>query len=83
MTVVTLHRLAEAPLSLDAACDDRSGKVAAMARILLDKGCYADHGDSIMVLVAAGHATFEIFALIEDVKQVAAQHAVEMEICKP
>lgn len=78
MSVTTIHRFSDAPLSLEAARYERPCKVGRMAHVLLDNRCYADHGDSIMVLVAAGFSAFEVKVLIDDARQVATQYAVEM-----
>ena len=83
MNVVHLHRLVDAPLSLDVAREERIDKIAEMAGVLIEKGCFSSHGDSIMVLVAAGYPPFEIFSLIDDVRQVAEQHVVAMEMSRP
>jgi hypothetical protein len=78
MNVVTLHRLGEAPLSLDRARDERASKVGAMARVLLDWKCWADADDCRLVLRHAGFSHFEIEVLMPDARQVVVQHAVEM-----
>jgi hypothetical protein len=80
--VVTIHHLADAPLLLDRARNERSSKVARMAAILLRDRSYAVERDAVRSLF--GHFTyFEISVLIDDARQVAAQHMVEMEISKP
>jgi hypothetical protein len=83
MTVVTVHRLADAPLCLAAVRQERIEKIADMAAILVDKGCFADYSDSIMVLAAAGYHSFEIFAFLPDARHVAEQHVVAMEMSEP
>jgi hypothetical protein len=81
MTITTIHPMFDGPISLDAVRTERASKVGRMAHVLLDNRCYADHGDSIMVLVASGRfSTFDIMACIDDARQVATQYAVEMEM---
>lgn len=83
MTVVTLHRLVDSPLSLDVARQERIHKVAEMAHALIANNAYADHGDAITALVGAGFPIFEIKVLLDDARQVAVQHMVEMEMSEP
>lgn len=80
MSITTIHPLFESPISLDAVRTERAGKVAAMARILLDWQCWADEDDCRMVLRHAGYSHFEIEALLGDARQVAVQHAVAMAV---
>lgn len=80
MSITTIHPICDGPISLDTIRNERASKVAAMAHALLDNHCYADHGDSIMILVGCGFSTFEVMALIDDARQVATQHAVEIEM---
>ena len=83
MSVITIHPLVDGPLCLDAVRAQRIAKVAEMASRLVETGAFVDHGDSIMVLVSYGYAPFEVHALIDDARQVAAEHMVAMEMCEP
>lgn len=83
MNVITLHRLVDGPLSLDVARQERIEKIADMALQLLKNGSYADYSDSIMTLAALGYPTFEIFAFINDARQVAMEHVVATEMSEP
>ena len=80
MALTTIHPLCDSPISLDAVRQERSNKIAAMARILIDWRCWADAEDCELVLRHAGFSQFEIKALLADARQVAVQHIVEMEI---
>jgi hypothetical protein len=55
----------------------------AEAVILVDKQCFADRDDSIMVLMDAGYSRFEVFALLPDARQAAQEHVVAMEMSEP
>jgi hypothetical protein len=83
MNVVTLHRLVDGPISLDAARQERIQKVAEMAAVLVLHGAYVDYSDSIMTLLASGYSTFEVHALVTDARQVATEHVVAMEMSQP
>jgi hypothetical protein len=83
MNIVTLHRLVDAPLSLDAARQERIQKVAEMADILVSTGTYTDRDDAILILLARGYSRFEVHACIEDVSHVALEHVVAMEMSEP
>lgn len=80
MSVITLHRLVDAPLSLETARHERACKVADMAHALIANQAYADQGDAITALVGAGFPIFEIKVLLDDARQVAVQHMVAMEM---
>lgn len=80
MNVITFIPLADGPLArAEHTQSERVSRIAAMAHVLIDNACYADHGDSIVTLVECGRfSTAEIMMLIDDARQVATQHAVAM-----
>lgn len=80
MGIITIHPLPDGSLSLDAARRERACKVADMAHALIANNAYADQGDAITALVGAGFPIFEIKVLLDDARQVAVQHMVEMEM---
>jgi len=83
MAVITIHPLPDGPICLDAVRAQRIAKVAEMASRLVETGAFVDRGDSIAVLVSFGYSPFEVHALLEDARQVAAEHVVAMEMCEP
>lgn len=81
MTVVTLHRLIDGPLSLDVARQERIEKVAAGAAAVLAKLSYSNEADALCTLRQhLGWSTYEAMVLIDDIRQVAVQHVVAMEM---
>jgi hypothetical protein len=84
MTVVTLHRLVDGPICLDVARQERIEKVAAGAAAVLKNGSYADVADTLRTLrQQLGWSTYEAMLLVDDIRQVAVQHAVAMEMGEP
>lgn len=83
MSTITIHPLPDGSLSLDAVRAQRIAKVAEMASRLVETGAYVDHGDSIMVLVSFDYSPFEVHALLDDARQVAAEHVMAMEMSEP
>jgi hypothetical protein len=81
--IITLHRLIDGPLCLDVARQERIEKVSEMAAELVATGSYVDRYDSILVLRAAGHSTFEVHALVADARQIASEHFLAMEMSEP
>lgn len=83
MSIITIHPLIDGPICLDAVRAQRIAKVAEMASRLVETGAFVDHSDSIMVLASFGYSAFEVHALLDDARQVAAEHVVAMEMCEP
>jgi len=83
MSVITIHPLIDGSLSLDAVRAQRIAKVAEMASRLVETGAFVDRDDAIMVLLSFGYASFEVYALVADACQVAAEHVVAMEMVEP
>lgn len=83
MAVITIHPLVDGSLSLDAVRAQRIAKVAEMASRLVETGAFVDYADSILVLHSFGYSSFEVHALLDDARQVAAEHEVAMEMCEP
>lgn len=82
MSVITIHPLPDGSLCLDAVREQRIAKVAEMASRLIETGAFVDHADSIMVLVSFGYSRFKVHALLDDARQVAAEHVVAMQMCE-
>jgi hypothetical protein len=83
MNVVTLHRLVDSPICLEAARQERIQKVADAADILISTGSYVDRDDAILTLLARGYSRFEAHALVPDACHVALEHMVAMEMSEP
>jgi hypothetical protein len=83
MNTITVHPLVDGTLSLDAVRAQRIAKVAEMASRLVETGAFVDHSDSILVLASFGYSAFEVHALLDDARQIAAEHVVAMEMCEP
>lgn len=83
MQPITIHALPDGSLCLDAVRAQRIHKVAEMASRLVETGAFVDHSDSIMVLASFGYSSFEVHALLDDARQIAAEHVVAMEMCEP
>lgn len=84
MTVVTLHRLIDGPLCLDVARQERIEKVASGAAAVLANRSYANEADALRTLrKQLGWSTYEAMVLIDDIRQVATQHAVAMAMSEP
>jgi hypothetical protein len=60
----------------------RACTVAAMAAELIRYQAFADPRDARLTLSVAGYPSFEIELLIDDARQVAAQHVVAMEMTR-
>lgn len=80
MATILTHPLFEGALSPEPIMTARAALIHRMARDLLKAGTFAHHGESIVTLVRAGHATFDVMTLIDDARQTAMQHAVAMEM---
>lgn len=81
MAIITTFPLPDGPLiGADFVITERAALIYRMARELINDGTHGHHGDAIVTLVVAGHDTFNIMALIDDARQVAAQHLVTMEM---
>lgn len=81
MTTVLTFPLPDGPLTgCDQVITERAALIYRMAREILNAGTYGDYRDSILTLVKAGHSRFHILTLIDDVRQVAVQHKVAVEM---
>lgn len=82
MTAVLTFPLPDGPLTSDHVMTARAALIHRMARELIAAGTYADYADSILTLVKASHSRFDIYACIDEARQVAVQHKVAMEMCQ-
>lgn len=83
MAVVTIHPLREALTDIAAVRHARLDRIAAGAKAVLADHTYANGGDAMRTLRASGFTAFEAEALIDDIRQVAMQHVVAMEMAEP
>lgn len=83
MTVVTLHRLVDGPICLNVARQERIEKVATGAAAVLADCSYTSDAGAIRTLRKLGWGTYEAMILIDDIRQVAVQHVVAMEMSEP
>lgn len=84
MTTVLTFPLPDGPLTgCDQVITERAALIYRMARILLSAGTYGDYRESILTLAKSGQfSRFDILTNIDNVRQVAAQHKVAMEMCQ-
>ena len=82
MTTITTFPLPDGPLlGSEIVITERAALIYRMARELLNAGTYGDYRDSVLTLAKSGsYSRFDILTNIDDVRQVAAQHQVAMEM---
>jgi hypothetical protein len=80
MTAITTFPLPDGPLiGCDQVITERAALIYRMAREILAAGTYGDYRDSILTLAKSGaYSRFDILTLIDDARQVAAQHSKDM-----
>jgi hypothetical protein len=80
-TVTTIRPLCDGPIDLGSIRNARIEKVTAGAHAVLANRSYANIADAIRTLrQTLGWSTYEAMILVDDICQVAVQHAVAMEI---
>lgn len=82
MTTTLTFPLPDGPLSDHHVMTARAALVHRMARELIKAESYGNYSDSMLTLIKGGHSRFDIFACIDDARQVAVQHKVAMEMCQ-
>ncbi|MES5483629.1 hypothetical protein QMZ05_12795 [Bradyrhizobium sp. INPA03-11B] len=75
-------RLVDGPVVIPEV-EERTEKVARMAKHLLAAGTFNDERDAIRSLVGNGFRFGEVVMLVDDARQVAAQHVVAVEMSRP
>lgn len=83
MNVITPHSLVDVPISLATARQERIQKVTAGAAAVLADRSYTSNTGAIRTLRNLGWSTYEAMILIDDIRQVAVQHVVAMEMSEP
>jgi hypothetical protein len=81
VSATTIHPLCDGPIDLGSVRNARIEKVTAGARAVLANNTYTNVADAIRTLrQTLGLSTYEAMLMVDDVCQVATQHAVSKEM---